>query len=91
MVVSRVLPLWDGPVVDPGFLIWPPIHDVIVVTLVNLKLLLVDARLGVQPVLIDVALLIKLLIHVGCLQKLNLFESPVGGGAVSCISRVYSR
>lgn len=52
-------------VVDPGFLVRLVFHFEVILVLVFVELGLVDARFGVEPVLVKVTLSVKLLVDVG--------------------------
>ena len=73
----RLLSVADGAIVDASLFVRLRAHGIIVSLLVSLELGLVQARLGVQSVLVQVALLVELGVNVGGLEQLTLLEGFV--------------
>ena len=64
-----------GAVLDPTDLIWHIVHLPNEAGLLLVQLRLVDAGLRVQPVLVDVAFAVKLLVDVRCLQQVTFHKA----------------
>ena len=69
---------WLGSIVDPAKFIRSRLHLFIILVLINCKLGLVDACLGIESILVKISLLIKLLIDIGSFQEITFDESLWG-------------